>query len=97
MDVNSVGSVPRSVPLSPTRTPPAKDGLPASSLTSPQDEVEISLVARMFDELSQSSQVRTERLAQIKAQIEAGTYDTPEKLEMALQRMLAEISSEQSE
>lgn len=45
----------------------------------------------MLDDLSQSSAVRAERLAQIKADIEAGTYETPEKLEAALSKMLGEL------
>jgi anti-sigma28 factor (negative regulator of flagellin synthesis) len=48
----------------------------------------------MLDELNQSSEVRSERLAQIKSAIDAGTYDTPEKLEAALSKMLGQVESE---
>ena len=41
----------------------------------------------MLDQLSQSPDIRQERLAQIKAAIENGTYDTDEKLEAALGKM----------
>jgi negative regulator of flagellin synthesis FlgM len=45
----------------------------------------------MLDELNRAPEVRAERLAQIKAAIEAGTYETPEKLEAALSKLLDEI------
>jgi anti-sigma28 factor (negative regulator of flagellin synthesis) len=41
----------------------------------------------MLDKLSKSPQVRAERLAQIKAAIDSGHYDTDEKLEAALMNM----------
>ena len=36
----------------------------------------------------QQAETRAERLARIKQEIEAGTYDTPEKLEAAIDRMM---------
>ena len=41
----------------------------------------------MLDRLSESPEVRAERIAQIKEAIENGDYDTDEKLEAALSRM----------
>jgi negative regulator of flagellin synthesis FlgM len=61
----------------------------------PQDEVEISAVGKMMDDVSRVSGLREQRLAQIKAAIENGTYDTPEKLELALGRMLDQISRDE--
>jgi negative regulator of flagellin synthesis FlgM len=37
-------------------------------------------------------EVRAERVAEIRAQIQAGTYETADKLEVALGRLLDEIS-----
>jgi negative regulator of flagellin synthesis FlgM len=59
----------------------------------PKDELEISSVGKMLNELQQSG-VRAERLALIKSQIEAGVYETPEKLEAALNRLLDEVRKE---
>jgi negative regulator of flagellin synthesis FlgM len=61
----------------------------------PRDEVEISALGRMLDDASRIPGVREERLAQIKSAIEAGTYETPEKLQIALERMLAQIGSDE--
>ena len=45
----------------------------------------------MLDQLSQNPDIRQERLAQIKAAIENGTYDTDEKLEAALSKLFNSI------
>jgi len=92
MDVSGLGSVQGSGPVrsaGPTGTAPAS---PAASnaqspFTSPKDELEISAAGQMLDRLSESPDVRAERIAQIKEAIENGEYDTDEKLEAALSRM----------
>ena len=90
MQIDGPGSVSGSRPIN-----QAKPALPAAEPkaaepTSSPDEVEISEASRMFDQLNQSPEVRAERLAQIKAEIDAGTYETPEKLEAALFKMIGE-------
>ena len=93
MEVNGIGSVQGGSPLKqvqPTTEP--VDGVQAtdqSTSISPQDEVEISPEARMLEALN--PEVRAEHLAQIKADIDAGTFETPEKLEIALERLLDKI------
>jgi negative regulator of flagellin synthesis FlgM len=62
--------------------------------TSPTDEVEISAVGKMLDDASRTPGVREQRLAEIKAAIEAGTYETPEKIELALTRMIEQLKLE---
>jgi hypothetical protein len=44
--------------------------------------------------LDQSSDLHQARLDRIKADIKAGVYETPEKLESALGNLLKEIESE---
>ncbi|MEX0701114.1 MAG: flagellar biosynthesis anti-sigma factor FlgM [Planctomycetales bacterium] len=94
MDVTGPGSVQGAFPVRPversTDARPAEAARPAG----PQpvrDEVEISSVGRMMENMTHSSEVRGERLAQIKAAIDAGTYETPEKFEAALDKMFREI------
>ena len=55
----------------------------------PQDEVEISAAGQLMGKLTESTDAsqRAERLARIKAEIDAGTYDTDAKLEAALAKM----------
>ncbi len=59
-----------------------------SSVMAPTDEVEISSLGRMLDDASRTNGLREQRLAQIKSAIEAGTYETPDKLEAAVGRLL---------
>lgn len=103
MAVNGPGPVSSSFPVKPTQSSTPTPQVEKSGGTRPistSDEVEISSAARMMEQLNQSSdptQVQAERLAQIKAAIERGEYETPEKLEIALSRMMAEIETNEGE
>ena len=88
MDVNGLNSLSSSFPIHPNRPAAAPRPTSESKPVSPTDAVEISTAGRMLDNATRTSEFRTERLAQIKAAIDAGTYDTPEKFEAALSRML---------
>ena len=56
-----------------------------------QDEVQISDAAQFVDQARHVPDIRQDRVNQIRAQIAAGTYETDEKLEIALGRLLDEI------
>jgi len=56
-----------------------------------QDELEISDAGRMVDRVRDVPEIRQERVDQIRAQIAAGTYETDEKLQIAIGRLLDEI------
>ncbi|QDU81359.1 hypothetical protein Pla110_31000 [Polystyrenella longa] len=60
----------------------------------PVDQVEISDLGKLMNQSPDNSDVREARLAQIKADIDAGTYDTPEKMEAALMKMMGQIDIE---
>ncbi|MBM81249.1 MAG: flagellar biosynthesis protein FlgM [Planctomycetaceae bacterium] len=94
MEVNGPGSVQGAFPVKPVQQTPETAQPTESQSITPQDEVEISSAGRMMETLNQSSELRAERLAQIKSEIESGTYETPDKLEAALERLLDEINSE---
>jgi negative regulator of flagellin synthesis FlgM len=55
------------------------------------DSVEISPAAAAASQATESGQIRTGLVNDIRAQIAAGTYDTPEKLDIAMERLLDEI------
>lgn len=88
MDVSGINSVSRALPISQPRPIAQTEQTASPNVLAPQDEVEISSAGKMLDNLSRTSSLRDERLAQIKAAIEDGTYETPEKLEGALNRLL---------
>jgi negative regulator of flagellin synthesis FlgM len=95
MEVRGLNSAGR---MAPVNRPEAITGpveTAPTALASPVDEVEISSVSKLLDDASRTPGIREQRLAQIKSAIEAGTYETPEKLELALNRMLEELKLDQ--
>ena len=97
MEVTGPGPIQRSFPIQRPQAVTNKPTQQASSLPqSPQDEVEISPLAQKLQSLAQTGELRAARLAQIKAAIEAGEYETPDKLEAAVDRLLDELLSEES-
>jgi negative regulator of flagellin synthesis FlgM len=62
-----------------------------SGATPIADEVEISPAARQAEASQSAGEVREDRVQSIRAQIARGTYETPEKLEVAVARLLDEI------
>ncbi|MHC4416468.1 MAG: flagellar biosynthesis anti-sigma factor FlgM [Planctomycetota bacterium] len=55
------------------------------------DRVELSEHARLLDRLRQMPDVRIELVEKVRRTIAEGTYETPEKLESAVQQLLAEL------
>ncbi len=56
------------------------------------DQVDISPEADLVSQVAETADVRTDRIAEIRQQIAAGTYETPEKLEVALGRLMDNLS-----
>jgi negative regulator of flagellin synthesis FlgM len=56
-----------------------------------QDELEISDAARLVEQVNQLPDVRQDRIDRIRAEIAEGTYETDEKLDIAVGRLLDEI------
>jgi negative regulator of flagellin synthesis FlgM len=58
----------------------------------PRDQVEISPLGSMLEGIDRLPEIRYERVAEIRSQIAAGVYETPEKMEIAMDRLLDELS-----
>jgi negative regulator of flagellin synthesis FlgM len=58
----------------------------------PRDHVEISPLGQMLDGISRLPEIRQEKVEEIRQQIAAGTYETPEKIQLALDRLMDELS-----
>ena len=56
------------------------------------DQVDISSEAQMLAGMQETTGIRAERVAEIREQIEAGQYETAEKLDTAVERLLDEIA-----
>ena len=63
------------------------------ALHAPQDEVVISPTARLLQSQDVGAASRAERLAEIRAEISQGIYDTPEKLALAVDRLIQDLSA----
>ena len=57
----------------------------------PLDQVDISPEAELVSQVHDLPDIRADRVADIRAQIEAGTYETEAKLDVAVGRLLDEI------
>jgi negative regulator of flagellin synthesis FlgM len=57
------------------------------------DQLDISREADMVSRVRELPEIRTERVAEIRAAIEAGMYETEEKLDLAVERLLDEIGA----
>jgi negative regulator of flagellin synthesis FlgM len=55
------------------------------------DQLDISREADVASRLQDVPEIRTDRVASIRAQIEAGVYETDEKINLAVERLLDEI------
>jgi flagellar biosynthesis anti-sigma factor FlgM len=56
-----------------------------------QDTVEISDMARYLSEIKKLPDVRQEKVDAARSAISAGTYETPEKLDTTVSRLLGEV------
>ena len=56
-----------------------------------QDELEISDAAQLVEQVREMPEIRHDRVNEIRARIAEGTYETDQKLEIALGRLLDEI------
>lgn len=56
------------------------------------DQLDISREADLASRIRDIPEIRSERVAAIRSAIEAGTYETSDKLEIAVGRLLDELS-----
>lgn len=79
-------------PIEPTgAVPPNANAVPPAGIS---DVVEISPAARLAGMIQQIPDVRVDLVARVKAEIAAGVYDTPQRLEIALDRLMDELLNE---
>jgi len=63
---------------------------PNQPVAGPSDQLDISPAAEAAVQASESGQFRADLVARVRSEIAAGTYETPEKLDAALNRLLNE-------
>lgn len=55
------------------------------------DTAEISTIAKMAAKIADLPEVRTELVERVKAELAAGIYETPEKLDIAIERLIDDL------
>ena len=56
------------------------------------DQVDISTEAELISRIHELPDIRADRVAEVRGQIEAGVYETDEKLDIAVGRLFDELS-----
>lgn len=56
------------------------------------DQVELSRTAQLLSKLAELPDVRQDLVDRVRAEIDAGTYETPEKIDAAIDAMAYEFS-----
>jgi negative regulator of flagellin synthesis FlgM len=88
--IHGIGS---NSPVQKVVTQPVQRQLPAEPATQLRatDRLEVSGASHLLKTLKASGDVRGELVANIKRQIDAGTYETPAKVDAAVNRLLGEF------
>ncbi len=86
--VNSVGN---SIPVQQVKSAVVARGEAGPAAASSSDRLELSGVSHLLKSLK-NNDVRTEKVSSIRAQIEAGTYEDDEKMNVAIDRLLDDLA-----
>ncbi|MCA9104156.1 MAG: flagellar biosynthesis anti-sigma factor FlgM [Planctomycetales bacterium] len=88
MQIYGFGQIHQAHAVKPTqRFEEVRDAAAASKTQYGPDELEISSEAQEVLASGEASTVRADKIANIREQIANGTYETPEKLEIAMNRL----------
>jgi len=91
--MNPINPINSSLPLAATSpTSPIRPlAAPATTVARAADRVELSGVNRL-DTLQSTATIRTDKVTAVRAQLEAGTYETDAKLNIAIGKLLDELN-----
>jgi negative regulator of flagellin synthesis FlgM len=92
MQINGPSHAHGSQPINPTHASGASQAAGATPEVNSSDEVSISREADLLSRIGDLPDVRQERVDQIRAEIVNGTYETQEKLDLAISRLLDEVT-----
>jgi negative regulator of flagellin synthesis FlgM len=92
MEIHGLNGAGGAQPIFPRLAANTVDSGSSIGVNAPRDHVEISSLGRMLEGIHSLPDIRHERVEAIRQQIAQGVYETPEKLEIALDRMLDELS-----
>lgn len=90
--MNPVNNIGQSAPVQKIVTNPVSKSIPADAPKNlpATDKLELSGVSHLLNRLK-TNDIRTDKVATIKSQIDAGTYEDDSKLEAATNRLLDDL------
>ena len=91
MEIYGAGGTQGPQPIYPRLAASSLDAGHTVHAGAPRDQVEISPLGQMLDGIGQLPEIRREKVDEIRRQIAADSYQTPEKLELAVDRLLDEL------
>ncbi len=90
MEIHTTGGISGPDPIQPNRFAAGKIHKPESH-PAPADRAEISDRARFLALLRDVPPIRKEKVEALRAMIEAGEYETPERIDGAVDKLLEEL------
>jgi flagellar biosynthesis anti-sigma factor FlgM len=92
--MSSINNVGGSSPVNPVYTKPVAKPVAGGSAeaTRGKDRLELSGLSPLLKTLKAGGDIRADKVAAIKAQIEAGTYEDDKKLDEAADRLLDDLA-----
>jgi negative regulator of flagellin synthesis FlgM len=91
MEIFGAGGTQGPQPIYPRLAAFDLDGGQAVHAGTPRDHVEISPLGQMLDGIGQMPEIRHEKVDEIRQQIATNAYESTEKLELAVDRLLEEL------
>jgi negative regulator of flagellin synthesis FlgM len=91
MEIQGAGGPHGPQPIYPRLATFSVEGQTSAAAAAPRDQVEISSLGLMMEGISRLPDIRHEKVEAIRQQIASGTYETPEKLERAVENLLGEL------
>ena len=89
MDIHGIQPFGSAGPIEPAAAVPSTPVTPASSPLG--DVVEISTVASLASKVQEIPDIRVDLVQQVKEEIATGRYETPEKLDIAVNRLMDDL------
>jgi negative regulator of flagellin synthesis FlgM len=99
MSIQGIGNSSQASPVQKVIANPIQKSLPTDATSAPptspsrgSDKVELSSASSLLASLKAGNDVRADKVADIRAQIESGTYDTDDKVNGALDGLLDDMN-----
>ncbi|MDB4794081.1 MAG: flagellar biosynthesis anti-sigma factor FlgM [Pirellulaceae bacterium] len=93
MQINGPFSIHGAQPVQPsTDIAPVEELQATESSLQPTDELDISSESTFLSQVRNAPDIRADRVADIRSQIESGVYETSEKLDVAVGRLFDEFA-----